>query len=320
MILPTFGQPRPTRGPGQWLGMMAIMASEPTRRTVRNGDIALAVFEAGDPDAPTVLLVHGWPDTHQLWHAVTDLLSDDFHVVSYDTRGMGATTDPGAVERFALTELADDLFAVAEAVSAGAPVHVLGHDWGSVQAWEAVCDPRAEGRIASFTSISGPNIDHMGHWVRRQVGSRSPRGILDVLRQVAASAYVLFFVSPLAPRAFRKVASKERWDRLLHRAEGLEPRPENHAATLEQDMVSGLRYYRANVLHGLRGPRERRTKIPVLQLVATEDTAIRPASLGESARWTENLSRREVPYGHWVPLSHPEVVAEETASFIRSVG
>ena len=294
------------------------MTTQLNRRTVRNGDIELAVFEAGDPAAPTVLLVHGWPDTHQLWHAVTDHLAADFHVVSYDTRGMGATTDPGSVEGFALAELADDLFAVADAVSPEAPVHVLGHDWGSVQSWEAVCDPRADGRIASFTSISGPSVDHLGHWVRRQLGSASPKGIVDVLLQAASSSYVAFFVSPLAPAAFRKIASKERWDQFLLKAEGLQPSPENHAATLEQDMVSGLRYYRANALGGLGGPRERRTRIPVLQLVATKDPAIRPANLDESARWAENLERRELPYGHWVPLSHPEVVAEETARFIRA--
>jgi pimeloyl-ACP methyl ester carboxylesterase len=299
--------------------MGAVMATELTRRTVRNGDIDLAVFEAGDANAPTVLLVHGWPDTHQLWHAVTDhLVASGLHVVSYDTRGMGETTDPGHVEGFALSELASDLFAVAEAVSPEGPVHVLGHDWGSVQSWEAVCDPRAEGRIASFTSISGPNVDHLGHWMRRTIGA--PKGTFDVLRQALSSSYVAFFVSPLAPPAFRKVASKERWDQFLLKAEGLRPDPAHHAATLEQDMVSGLRYYRANVLRGLGGPRERRTKIPVLQLVATKDPAIRPANLDESARWAENLERREVPYGHWVPLSRPEVVAEETARFISSVG
>src|SRR3712207_9146488 len=37
------------------------------RRTVVNGDVELAVFEAGAADAPTVVMVHGWPDTHHLF-------------------------------------------------------------------------------------------------------------------------------------------------------------------------------------------------------------------------------------------------------------
>ena len=296
------------------------MGTAQTRRSVRNGDIELAVFEAGDPARPTVVLVHGWPDTHQLWHAVVDRLAGDFHVVSYDTRGMGGTTDPVAVERFALAELASDLFAVADAVSPGSPVHVLGHDWGSVQAWEAVCDDRAAHRIASFTSISGPNIDHLSLWVRHNLTAPTPRGLLAVAAQALSSWYVAFFVSPAAPPLLRRFATRQRWERFLERKEGIAPDPQNHAASLVDDMVSGLRYYRANVARGLRGPRERRTAVPVLQLVPTEDPAVRGASYAETALWAERVERRDLPYGHWLPLSRPAVVAEETARFIRSLG
>jgi pimeloyl-ACP methyl ester carboxylesterase len=296
------------------------MTTELTRRTVRNGDIDLAVFEAGDPSAPTVLLVHGWPDTHHLWHAVTDKLATEFHVVSYDTRGMGETSDPGTVEGFALPELSGDLFAVADAVSPDAPVHILGHDWGSVQAWEAVCDSRAAERIASFTSISGPNLDHLSHWVRHNVTKPSPQGLLAVASQALSSSYVAFFVSPAAPPVFRRFASKERWQQFLLRAEGIEPDSAHHADTLPEDMVSGLRYYRANVLNGLGGPRDRRTSVPVFQLVPSKDPAIRGASYDETPRWAENVERKDVPFGHWIPLSNPDLVAAETTRFIRSVG
>lgn len=296
------------------------MVTAQNRRTVRNGDIELAVFEAGDAARPTVLLVHGWPDTHLLWHAVVDRLVVDFHVVSYDTRGMGESADPGAVERFALPELASDLFAVADAVSPDAPVHVLGHDWGSVQGWEAVCEERAADRIASFTSISGPNLDHIAHWVRRNVSSPSVDGLLAVGAQALSSSYIAFFVSPAAPPMFRRFARRARWERFLERKEGIAPDLRNHAPSLVDDMVSGLRYYRANVGRGLGGPRERRTAVPVLQLVPTKDPAIRPASYAETPIWAEHVERRDLPYGHWLPLSHPAVVAEETARFIRSVG
>ena len=296
------------------------MATELTRRTVRSGDLDLAVFEAGDPAAPTVLLVHGWPDTHALWHKVTDLLAPDFHVVSYDTRGMGQSGDPGTVDGFTLDLLAADLFAVADAVSPDAPVHVLAHDWGSVQAWEAVCDDPAADRIASFTSISGPNIDHLSHWVRHRLARPTLRGVLAVARQALSSWYVAVFVSPLAPPLFRRFASRERWARMLERAEGIRPEPTDHAESLTRDMVSGLRYYRANVARGLGGPRERRTAVPVLQLVPTKDPAVRGASYEETPMWVERVERRDLPYGHWVPLSHPDVVADETVRFIRSLG
>jgi pimeloyl-ACP methyl ester carboxylesterase len=304
--------------------MMAVVTSEPlpepTRRTVRTGGLDLAVFEIGDPSRPTVLMVHGWPDTHQLWDGVARLLAADFHVVSYDTRGMGETGDPGTVDGFRLPELAEDLFAVADAVSPDAPVHVLGHDWGSVQGWEAVCDSRAEDRIASFTSISGPNIDHLGHWVRHNLATPSWSGLAAVLSQAVSSSYIAFFVSPLGAPLLRRIATRERWQRFLQRLEGLAPAPWHHGPTLEQDLVSGLRYYRANVLTGLGGPRERRTTVPVLQLVPTKDPAIRAASYAETPLWAEHVERRDVPHGHWLPLGRPDVVAEETARFIGSLG
>src|SRR5699024_2829618 len=56
------------------------------------------------------------------------------------------------------------------------PVHLIGHDWGSIQVWEAVTDPAMGNRIASFTSISGPCLDHMGHLLRAQL--RGARGAL----------------------------------------------------------------------------------------------------------------------------------------------
>src|SRR5699024_5873923 len=114
----------------------------------------------------TVLLVHGWPDTHRLWDAVTQRLAADHRLITYDTRGHGESTVPDATRAFSIDAFADDLYAVIDAASPDRPVHLVGHDWGSVQGWEAVCRPDADERIASFTSISGPSLDHLGTWVR----------------------------------------------------------------------------------------------------------------------------------------------------------
>ena len=288
------------------------------RRTVRRGEVELAVFVGGNPDGPPVVLVHGWPDTHHLWSGVVDQLADGFCVIAYDTRGQGESTDPGSVDAFALPELAEDLFAVADAVSPDQPVHVLAHDWGSVGVWEAVCRPGAEERIASFTSISGPSLDQLGVWVRRSVTRPTLRGLGAVLAQGLSSSYVGVFISPVAPFLFRNLAERARWTDFLRRTEEFEPPADAIAETLVDDMVSGLRYYRANLGLRRRAPRPRRTDVPVLQLVPTRDRAIRPASLDEAARWVSSLERVELPYGHWVPMAAPDVVAAETARFIRA--
>jgi pimeloyl-ACP methyl ester carboxylesterase len=299
--------------------MMSVMPTDLRRRTVSRGRVDLAVFEGGNPDGPTVVMVHGWPDTHTLWTGVAERLAPDFHVVAYDLRGMGESSDPGSVPAFAMAEQADDLLAVVDAVSPEAPVHLVAHDWGSVAAWEAVCRPGAEERILSYTSISGPSLDHVGSWVRRSLRRPTPRSVGGLVAQLASSWYMALFVTPLARAFFGRLGTPRRWSRFLRRVEGLEPQPWHHAPTLQRDMVSGLRIYRANVLPGLtrsRGPQV--TTVPVLQVAPLRDIAIRGASLRESELWTERLERVEIPYGHWVALGQPEVVAGLVSRFVTA--
>lgn len=288
-----------------------------TRSIVATTDVGLQVFEAGA--GPVVVMVHGWPDTHVLWTGLAAELAARFRVIAYDTRGMGESGHPGSDAGFVLERLADDLRAVVDAVSPDAPVHLVAHDWGSIQAWEAVCQPWAVGRVSSFTSISGPSLDHVGRWVRRSVSPPTPRSVGRLLRQGVASSYVPLFLSPLGPRLLRGLfPSEERWARFLEATEGIRPAAGHHAPTLPYDMVTGLSYYRANRRRVLR-PQERRTEVPVLLLVPTRDQAVPSVSLEETARWAPDLRRRDLPYGHWIVLARPDLVATEVSAFIEGL-
>ncbi|MBV8927615.1 MAG: hypothetical protein JO152_00640, partial [Mycobacteriaceae bacterium] len=47
---------------------MTVITSQPGPRTVTSsGDVQIAVYEQGNPDGPTVVLAHGWPDSHVEW-------------------------------------------------------------------------------------------------------------------------------------------------------------------------------------------------------------------------------------------------------------
>lgn len=280
----------PSRAAGVFLTPPELAWS---RRTVSRGGVDLAVFEVGSRAGPTLVLVHGWPDTHSVWEGVATLLAHDHHLVAYDTRGQGESVTDAEDSAFTVDELAADFFAVLDAVSPDGPVHVLGHDWGSIQVWAAVCRPGAEDRVSSFTSMSGPHLDHMARWVRRRLRRPTLRGSAELFAQAVSSAYIPFLVSPLAPPVLRLLGNP--------------------------DMVSGLRYYRAN-LRGAGGRLQgSSTRVPVLQLVLTRDVAVRRAPLTESDRWAEHLERVELPYGHGIVRTHPGVVADETARFVRAV-
>ncbi|WP_336083398.1 SDR family oxidoreductase [Nocardia sp. SSK8] len=290
------------------------------QRTVRSGEFDLAVFEYGDPAADTVVLVHGWPDTHHLWDRVIPLLAERFHVVAYDTRGHGESTRTQRTEDFRLDELARDFYAVLDAVSPDRPAHVLAHDWGSVQVWEAVCEPQAAQRVASFTSVSGPNLDHLASWVRARLSRPTPRNIWQPMTQLASSAYTFFFMTPGLPRAtFNTIGTEKLWQRAVSLMNDTPTANVKLGPTFRRDMVDGLLIYRANIVQRMLAPRERRTQVPVQLIVAGRDVAVRPAGYDDSAKWTDRLWRRDVPAGHWMPFSHPELLATATTELIDAL-
>ena len=107
-------------------------------RRVRGAGLSLFVTEYGERGRPTVVLVHGFPDTSAVWEPVADRLASDLHVVAYDVRGAGRSDATRERDGYALATLVDDLDAVLDQTSPDAPVHLVAHDWGSVQGWEAV--------------------------------------------------------------------------------------------------------------------------------------------------------------------------------------
>lgn len=285
-------------------------------RRVTNGDVELAVFEQGPADGETIVLVHGWPDTHGLWQHVVPLLADTYRVVSYDSRGSGESTTAPRVQDYLLSAMADDLFAVIDAVSPGEPVHVLAHDWGSVTAWEAVCEPGAEKKIASFTSISGPNLDHLGKWMR---ASAARRRFAGPAAQAVASAYTVLFQIPGLCTLPLRFWFSQYWPAFLGFFDGLDPRLVNTAPTLAADMVTGLKLYRANIRPSLGKPRNRYTDVPVQLVLNRNDKAVRPVGYQDTEKWVSDLQRREIVAGHWSPISHAGEVAAHTRAFISSL-
>ncbi|MFC1416282.1 alpha/beta fold hydrolase [Streptacidiphilus cavernicola] len=280
-------------------------AAANTRRSTVTGPsgVPLAVFAEGDRDhRPTVLLVHGFPDTHTVWDDVAEALAADHHVVRYDVRGAGESGRPGRVADYRLPHLADDLLAVADAVSPDRPVHVVAHDWGSVQSWEAVTRPGAEARIASYTSISGPCLDHVGHWNRRRTRRPTPRHLFQLVNQLGHSWYIAAFHVPvLAPAVWRHGLAR-RWGPLLRRIEGVEPRPGHPQPTLAEDAVHGILLYRANMLPRMLRPRRRPTAVPVLLVTLARDNYVRPALNEDLEQWAPSLRRRTLDAGHWAAL------------------
>jgi NAD(P)-dependent dehydrogenase (short-subunit alcohol dehydrogenase family)/pimeloyl-ACP methyl ester carboxylesterase len=286
-------------------------------RLIRSGGIELCLAELGDPARPTVVLVHGYPDTKEVWSEVAVRLRDHgFHVVLYDVRGHGGSSAPRPLRGgFTLEKLTGDFLAVADAVSPDRPVHLVGHDWGSVQGWEFVTVARTRGRIASFTSMSGPSLDHFGHWIARRLRRPTPRRVAQLIDQGAKSWYICAFHTPLLPELAWRGPLGRRWPGLLRRLEGLSG-DSYPTASLPRDAANGVWLYRDNVRTRLGRPRpDAHAHTPVQLITPTGDGFLSPRLHDELEQWVPRLTRRSLPARHWAPRSRPELLAAWIAGF-----
>lgn len=286
--------------------------------TVRTGSAFLHARASGDPQRPTVVLVHGYPDASVVWDDVAERLAADHHVVTYDVRGMGRSAAPTGAHPYRLARLADDLFAVIDAVSPGAPAHVVGHDWGSIQSWEAVTDPDRSHRIASYTTLSGPCLDHVGHALRDRLRHPSLRDIGRVLRQGLRSTYIVFLHTPIVSTVMWRLGADRAVLRFLERVEGV-PNDGRHT-TLAGDGRTGVQLYRANIVQTVARPRERRTDVPVLLVTLAGDRYVTPVLLEDLEHWAPNLTRTVLDARHWAPRTHPDEVAALVADHVARNG
>jgi pimeloyl-ACP methyl ester carboxylesterase len=273
-----------------------------THWTVRTSGAELPVFEYGNPTArSTVLLVHGYPDNHHVFDPLITALGDTVRVIAYDTRGSGASVLEPAAD-VAIEQLAQDAFAVVESIPGlTGKVHVCAHDWGSVQMWEAMASPRASTAFASYTSVSGPSLDHLRQVARARLVR--PHRWPSLVGQLARSWYVFGFHVPVL---------RTRIPALLARlqAEG-EPTP------TAADLQRGVALYRANVLRRVfRGP-DPRCVVPTTVVVPTHDPMLSTNLTEGLDRWVPDLRVVHVEAGHWWPYTHPADAARVLMERVR---
>jgi pimeloyl-ACP methyl ester carboxylesterase len=292
-----------------------------TDRRVEAAGLSLAVSERGERSRATVVLVHGFPDTSAVWNPVAERLATDLHVVTYDVRGAGRSDVPPSRRGYALRLLVEDLAAVLDATSPDAPVHLVGHDWGSIQGWEAVTTKSLTERFASYTSVSGPPLDHAALWARRHLTLRRSDLTLAV-RQALHSWYIAYFQLPVLPELVSRRRSALRlWAAALHGIERVPTDADWPAPTFGDDFAHGVELYRANVGRRMRHPQARHTDVPVQLIVPLRDRYVTPALLGGLEAWTSLMWRRPVGGGHWVIRTDPDMVAvsvREVVSFVET--
>jgi NAD(P)-dependent dehydrogenase (short-subunit alcohol dehydrogenase family) len=178
---------------------------------------------------------------------------------------------------------------------------------------------RTEGRIASFTSMSGPSLDHFGHWIKRRMKRPTPRRVGQLLGQGAKSWYVYLLHTPVLPELAWRGPLGKRWPGILQRVEKV-PGGDYPTSSLPQDAAHGAWLYRDNVRPRLRRPRpDAFAHVPVQLILPLGDAFLSERLYDELELWAPQLTRRTLPAKHWIPRTRPEQLAGWITEFVTGI-
>jgi pimeloyl-ACP methyl ester carboxylesterase len=267
-------------------------------------------FDQGEPDAPLVLLQHGFPDFPKTFFPLAKRLRDaGYRTVLPFLRGYSPSTTVGPYDE---VRMGRDLVELARALSPARPSVVVGHDWGAVATYAAV--RIAPDAIRSAVALAIPHV------------SAFTKNALRDPAQRRRSAYMGFLMMPFVPE--RVIAARDyafvealwrRW------SPGYVP-PGDYMDELKRclraSMPAPLGHYRALALALGRKPagalRSAGIDVPLLHLHGEDDGCVAPAAAKGEERYFNADFRREVlpGVGHFLQLEAPERVAERILAFI----
>jgi epoxide hydrolase 4 len=282
-------------------------------------EVVLHYVEAGDPEDPLVVLLHGFPEFWYAWrHQIHHLAAAGYHVFAPDMRGYNRSSKPPGIESYRLTHLTGDVVELIRGTEHERAT-VVGHDWGGVVAWElAHRHPEVLHRLAV---CNAPHLDALARELR------SPR-------QLRRSWYAGAFQVPKLPELFLD-RGEYGWLRRL-----LEIGPTTPEAFSAGDIQryrraiarpgalrAALNYYRALVRTRLRrrlgrlDPPERatRTDVPTLLIWGDRDAALGVGLTRDLDRWVSNLRIEHLPEAsHWVQNDAPDRVNDLLCDFLEA--
>lgn len=128
-------------------------------------------------DGPAVLLLHGFPQTHAMWHAVAPALTERFTVIAADLRGYGASSKPEGTAPYSFRHMADDQAALMAHLGFDR-FHLVGHDRGARTAHRLALD---HGDAVASLTLMDIVPTHL---------------LLDQLNRHVARAYYHWFLLP----------------------------------------------------------------------------------------------------------------------------
>ena len=293
---------------------------EQRRVRLANG-IELDVVDQGPRDAPVLIFLHGFPESHRTWRHQIAHLSGQFRCIAPDQRGYRGSSRPQDVASYTPDKLIGDVFQLADSLGVD-HFTIIGHDWGGALAWGVALLGQANHRVTRAVIANAPHPLIF------------PKLLYTDRQQRAASQYMREFRDPANDALVREhgltglLMKVVKWDR----PSVMEP--EERDALLadwqDRDACFGmLNWYRASPIDvppmdapfavpvSYTPPRLPDLKIPTLVIWALDDLALPASNLDGLDAIIPDLTVVQVPdCGHFVIWEAPQAVNAALDAFL----
>jgi haloacetate dehalogenase len=270
------------------------------------------IFARVAGDGPPLLLLHGYPQTHAMWHRVAPVLARDFTVVLTDLRGYGDSSRPSSghhSQNYAKRAMAQDQVEVMEALGFK-QFMVAGHDRGA----------RVAHRMA---------LDHTDRVIRLALLDIVPtRVVFEKVDQETAMRYFhWFFLSQPHPLPERMISEDpERW--LKGRLAAWSRTKRAFAPHIVAEYLRSFSQpeciratcddYRAAAGIDLQHDRESNKKLSMPTLVLWGELGFVGQHYDVMKEWQEfalHLQGAGLPCGHFLPEEQPQSTSDALTEF-----
>ena len=250
-----------------------------------NGIRLHVVIEGSGPD---VILLHGFPDSLQVWrNQIPALVQAGYRVIGPDLRGCGETDAPVEKTNYVIKTLIKDITGMMDHLGIK-NARFIGHDWGSILGWfVAIEHPE---RVERYVAMS------VGHPTAYKKG-----GIEQKLRSWYAFAFQFPYITEVMTKSFNWLLMRVYTKNHPEVSYWIKDKARHGRLT------AGLNWYRANILRMLFGSTEH-AKVPVLGIWSSGDYSLTERQMKQSALYVDAPWRYEriENSSHWIQLDAPE--------------
>ena len=291
------------------------------RRVKLPSGIELDVIDTGPRDAPVLIFLHGFPESHRTWRHQIAHFSDRFRCIAPDQRGYRGSSKPQDVASYTPDKLIGDVFQLSDALGID-HFTVIGHDWGGALAWGVALLGQSNGRVTRAVIANAPHPLIFQKLLYTDAQQRAASQYMRAFRDLANDALVR--EHGLAGLLMQVV----KWD------QPSKMEPEERDALLadwqDRDACFGmLNWYRASPIDvppmdapfevptGYTPPPLPDLKIPTLVIWAMDDLALPASNLAGLDRIVPDLTIVQVPdCGHFVTWAAPQAFNRALGAFL----